>query len=236
MVTQLLFGESYEVQESHDGWLRILTTHDNYSCWLSEKQHSPLTSAAYKELRSRRTLYAQDLVQVMHDRIRKATFPITIGAALPMYHEHQLAIDNYLFSYDGAVTTAKKGSASEIVSTSFLFLDAPYLWGGRSPFGIDCSGFTQLVFRLNGIQIPRDSQQQAELGESLSFVEEAMPGDLAFFDNAEGRITHVGLLIGNGQIIHASGRVRIDKLDHYGIHSSEARRYTHNLRVIKRLL
>ena len=117
-----------------------------------------------------------------------------------------------------------------------MFLNAPYLWGGKSPFGIDCSGFTQLVYKLNGYKLPRDSDQQVEMGHPLSFVDEAEPGDIAFFDNEAGKIVHVGILINNEKIIHASGRVRIDRFDHYGIHNSEVKGYTHHLRVIKRVL
>jgi gamma-D-glutamyl-L-lysine dipeptidyl-peptidase len=236
MVTQLLFGEQYEVIAPGDDWMQIRTSADSYECWLSAKQHAPISRQTYQELRSHRMQFAQDLVQVVHNKLLKTTYPITIGAALPGYRDHLLSFDDYLFSYEGAATSGKKGSASDLVSTSFLFLNAPYLWGGRSPFGIDCSGFTQMVFRLNGIMVPRDAWQQAALGEPLSFVEEAVAGDLAFFDNEEGRITHVGMLIGNGQIIHASGSVRIDRLDHYGIHHSTLKKYTHHLRVIKRVV
>lgn len=236
MTTQLLFGECYEVHERTDGWLRIVTQSDHYPCWLNEKQHAAVSQRSYNEIASKKPVYANDLVQVVHDRIRKTAFPITIGAALPNYREHQMVFDDYIFSYDGSVTPGRKQPGSDIVSSSFVFLNAPYQWGGRSPFGIDCSGFTQLVYRLNGYQLPRDSHQQAQLGHALSFVEEAQPGDLAFFDNDEGRITHVGILIGNGQIIHASGKVKIDRMDHYGIHSNEEKKYTHNLRVIRRIV
>ena len=115
-------------------------------------------------------------------------------------------------------------------------MNAPYLWGGRSPFGIDCSGFTQLSFKLNGYKLPRDAYQQVELGTPLSFVEEAEAGDLAFFDNEEGKIVHVGILLNDHQIIHASGFVKIDRFDHYGIFNSDTKRYSHTLRVIKRIL
>jgi cell wall-associated NlpC family hydrolase len=110
------------------------------------------------------------------------------------------------------------------------------LWGGKSPFGIDCSGFTQVVYKLNGYKLPRDANQQVNLGEPLSFVEEAEAGDLAFFDNEEGRIVHVGILLNNQSIIHASGYVRVDKFDHYGIFNQDTGKYSHTLRVIKRLL
>jgi len=115
-------------------------------------------------------------------------------------------------------------------------LNAPYLWGGRTPFGIDCSGFTQMVYRQYGASIPRDASQQAKKGETLSFLEECLPGDLAFFDNAEGAITHVGIVLEDGKIIHASGRVRVDCFDHSGIYNAELGRHTHKLRVLKRLI
>jgi gamma-D-glutamyl-L-lysine dipeptidyl-peptidase len=236
MVTQLLFGESYSVLSAADDWLRIRIAHDGYECWLSEKQHTPLTAKSFNALSATRMVYVQDLVQVMHDRNHKTSFPITIGTALPFFEDRQMRFDDHLFSFEGSVTAIKKNNAGEILSTAFVFMNAPYLWGGRGPFGIDCSGFTQIVFRLNGYPLPRDARQQVSLGEPLNFVEESRPGDLAFFDNPEGTITHVGILLGNGQIIHASGRVRIDKLDHYGIINSDSGRYSHNLRIIKRIL
>ena len=127
-------------------------------------------------------------------------------------------------------------SRESIVYTAMSLIHAPYLWGGRSPFGIDCSGFTQVVFKMNGLQIKRDAYQQVEIGDAYSFVEEAQPGDLAFFDNEEGRIIHVGIVIGENKIIHASGRVRIDHYDHYGIFTPERGGYTHNLRIIKNIM
>jgi cell wall-associated NlpC family hydrolase len=113
------------------------------------------------------------------------------------------------------------------------FLDTPYLWGGKSKCGIDCSGFCQQVFKIFGIVLPRDSYLQAELGEVVGFLEEARCGDLAFFDNEEGRITHVGILLGNNEIIHSSGKVRIDRIDHQGIINAETGVRTHRLRIIK---
>jgi cell wall-associated NlpC family hydrolase len=130
-------------------------------------------------------------------------------------------------------------SADDIARCARLFLNAPYLWGGRTVMGIDCSGFTQLVMLLNGIQLPRDAYQQAELGETVSFLEETQTGDLAFFDNAEGRIIHVGLILRDasqqGLVIHASGKVRIDVIDHQGIYNRDSGQYTHQLRIVKRL-
>ena len=122
---------------------------------------------------------------------------------------------------------------SDIEATAKFFQNIPYLWGGKSFFGVDCSGFTQLVYKVNNIKLPRDAYQQGEVGEVLSFVEESRPGDLAFFDNFEGRIIHVGIMLDEQKIIHASGKVRIDTLDSTGIFNKELNRHTHKLRFVR---
>ena len=123
-----------------------------------------------------------------------------------------------------------------MLSFALRFLRAPYLWGGRTPAGIDCSGFTQLIYKSIGVLIPRDASQQVELGNALDFASEAQIGDLAFFQNEEGRIVHVGMVCALGKIIHASGQVRIDKLDDTGIFNADKGQYSHHLRIIKRIL
>jgi cell wall-associated NlpC family hydrolase len=127
-------------------------------------------------------------------------------------------------------------STKGIIENAYMYLHSPYLWGGRTPFGIDCSGFTQMVYKLAGIRLKRDASQQAEQGTLINLIDEARQGDLAFFDNEEGRIIHVGIMLPNNKIIHASGKVRIDSIDHHGIYNLETKKYTHNLRIIKRFV
>jgi len=235
MVTQLLFGETYTIVEEGEDWIQITTNYDNYPCWISVKQHTRLSDSEYKSLQS--TTLSSELVQVVNQSDNQSIFPITIGATLPNFKNGKLKIGDSDFLFEGQTTDIQvKRTIKELKETAYLFLNAPYLWGGRSPFGIDCSGFTQLVYKLNGYQLPRDASQQVELGTPLSFVEEAEAGDLAFFDNEEGNIVHVGMVLENQQIIHASGCVRIDKFDHYGIFHTDNKKYSHMLRVIKKVI
>jgi len=237
MVTQLLFGEHYTVLEQTEDWLRIKTAFDAYECWISAKQHNRISESTFKNIEKNSPHFSNELVQVMQNLKTKTNFLITIGAALPVLKNKQLNFEDFEFSYEGqSASLAEKKKSEDIIASAFLLLNAPYLWGGKSLFGIDCSGFTQLVYKLNGFKLPRDAFQQVELGTPLSFVEEAEPGDLAFFDNEEGKIVHVGIVLDNLQIIHASGSVRIDKYDHYGIHNVDTKKYSHTLRVIKRIL
>jgi cell wall-associated NlpC family hydrolase len=153
---------------------------------------------------------------------------IVMGSSL-----NGLAILNH--DFEGSSVEAKFAK-DNLINTALLYLNTPYLWGGKTPFGIDCSGFTQMVYKLNGYRLKRDASQQVEQGEALSFIEESEPGDLAFFDNAEGDITHVGIIMKDNYIIHAHGKVRIDRLDHTGIFNIQTSLHTHKLRVIKRII
>ncbi len=237
MVTQLLFGEHYTVREQKEDWYKIITGPDHYECWISAKQHAPLSQRHFELLGSQVVHYAGDLIQIVTDLSRDIRFPISLGCVLPFLKGDTFQIEDRQFAFEGStIKSGTKGSAASVLQTAYLLLNAPYLWGGRGPFGIDCSGFTQLIYKLNGYALPRDASQQVSLGEPLSFVEEARAGDLAFFDNEEGRIVHVGIVIDHLQILHASGNVRIDKYDHYGIFNGETGRYSHSMRVIKRVL
>jgi gamma-D-glutamyl-L-lysine dipeptidyl-peptidase len=237
MVTQLLFGESYSVTEQREDWLLVSAEADGYPGWISIKQHYRISEALFRQIGSQERVYVAELIQVIHDRNNNLSFPVSIGARLPFFSGGKISFENRLFEYEGSIASgSKKNGPGQIIASALLFLNSPYLWGGKNPFGIDCSGFTQLVYKLNGYKLPRDASQQVELGEPLNFVEEAEAGDLAFFDNEEGRIVHVGILLDHERIIHASGSVRIDRLDHYGIFNVDTKKYSHMLRVIKRIL
>ncbi len=237
MITQLLFGEHYSILETTESWLKIKVAFDNYECWINVKQHQKISETTFNQLQTHILFYSNELIQIITNKQTAINFPVSIGAALPFLKNNAIKVDENEFVFEGSSTLSNsKKATKDIIQSSFLFINAPYLWGGKSPLGIDCSGFTQLVFKINGYKLPRDAYQQVELGEPLNFVEEAEAGDLAFFDNEEGKIIHVGILLDNQQIIHASGCVRIDKFDHYGIFNSDTKKYSHTLRVIKRIV
>jgi cell wall-associated NlpC family hydrolase len=122
-----------------------------------------------------------------------------------------------------------------LIETAMQFRNSPYLWGGRSPFGYDCSGFTQIVYKINGVRLPRDASQQASVGRIIDTVKETVQGDLVFFAGEKDRVVHVGLAIPPGKIIHCSGMVRIDALDEKGIFNSQVNQYTHRMHSIRRV-
>lgn len=236
MVTQLLFGEHYSVKVQTDEWVHIIIAYDKYECWINRKQHTKISEATFKLLELQSQFVASELLQFITNKTNGLRFPVPIGSTLPGLLNNECKVEQNSFTYEGqAVNSSYKKEEKDIIATAQLFLNAPYLWGGKNILGIDCSGFTQIVYKLNGYKLPRDAYQQAELGHPLSFVEEAEAGDLAFFDNEEGNIVHVGIIMDDQRIIHASGMVRIDKFDHYGIFHSENKKYSHMLRVIKRI-
>jgi cell wall-associated NlpC family hydrolase len=238
MVNQILFGESYQILEERKNWLKIKLQHDNYEGWLDRKQHTPVEDNYFTKFFKKAPPVASDLIEMVTQKDGKKFFPVFLGSLLPGYSAKGNKI-SYLgaesYHYQGAIVN-KKMKRAHLKKYAYLYLHAPYLWGGRSPAGIDCSGFTQMVYRLCGYSLPRDSGQQAKMGQTLSFIEESEPGDLAFFDNAEGLITHVGLILENNYIIHASGKVRLDRLDQTGIFNSQLNQHTHKLRVIKKII
>ncbi len=237
MVNQLLFGETFEILKTQGSWLNIKGAFDGYEAWIDEKQSLDIDENAFEALNKKAAICAADLVQLIIDNDTKVMQAIVTGSTLPNYLKGNIAFADRSFTFDGDLSNPENIDKQQAIRDySLAFLNAPYLWGGRSPFGIDCSGFSQVVFKMVGIKLLRDARQQAERGVTLSFVEEAEVGDLAFFDNEEGAIIHVGIVIGENKIIHASGKVRVDKLDHQGIYNPELRDYSHRLRLLKRVL
>ena len=234
MVSQVLFGEEFTILEKSKKWSKIRLSYDDYEGYIDNKQFIEIDANTFENLATSKNFYSSEIIDfITNDENHLSTIPI--GSRLPFYQNQQFKIGETDFRYEGAVYSEKLNKA-EIVRKAFQFLNTPYLWGGKTPFGIDCSGFTQLVYKLCGYSLLRDAKDQATQGEVLSFIEESEPGDLAFFDNEEGIITHVGIIMNDYNIIHAHGKVRIDTLDHSGIYNIDTKMHTHKLRVIKKII
>ena len=232
IVSQVLFGEHFEIIETQNQWSKIRLHFDDYEGWVDSKQYQIISEKNFNDLSKDAIILNSDLVEYVTNS-STILLPITLGASLTFLHHSEINIDS--FEFEGMRISGVKPK-SDLITTAYTYLNAPYLWGGKTPFGIDCSGFTQMVYKLNGYKLLRDASQQSTQGDALSFIEESEAGDLAFFDNEEGKIIHVGIIMENNYIIHASGKVRIDRLDHLGIYNAELNRHTHRLRVIKKII
>jgi len=231
--SQLLFGDHATVIEKTDRWWKVQNAYDHYEGWVDFKQFTDITPQQFEAAQ-----YCEYIVPASANNVVQDTegskYYLSPGSNLPYYKDGfcQLGNEKYEVLFEPKRINAP--DSGNIIPDALFFRNVSYLWGGRNFFGLDCSGFTQTVFKLNGFQLKRDAYQQAEQGSTVDFLPEVQPGDVAFFDNAEGRITHVGIMLNNQEIIHASGKVRIDKIDNQGIYNAELGRYTHKLRIIKR--
>ena len=232
IVSQVLFGEHFEILEQLKHWSKIKMNYDGYEGWVDSKQYQLISESDFEHLSNEVVILNADLVEYI-TAASNLLIPIPLGASLSFLNYNEINISN--FDFEGSKISGVKPKEN-IINTAFMYINAPYLWGGKTPFGIDCSGFTQMVYKLNGYKLLRDASQQSTQGEALSFIEESEPGDLAFFDNEDGKIIHVGIIMDDNYIIHASGKVRIDRLDHLGIYNSEVNKHTHKLRVIKKII
>lgn len=233
LVSQLLFGELYEILRQQGSWLYIKSIYDNYEGWMDENQHSETGGKEFTQMLHSATGVALDLVS--NASSSHQSIPVVAGSSLPFFDGMNFKIGREKFVYNGQAIQAEAQNATMFERIAMRYINAPYLWGGRSPLGIDCSGFTQVVYKSIGVKLLRDTYQQASQGTLVNFAEEARPGDLAFFSNDEGRIIHTGILLRDNRIIHSSGKVRIDKFDHQGIYNVDTKKYSHRLKVIKRV-
>ena len=237
MVNQLLFGETFEIIDEINDWKVIRGSLDNYEGFIDPKQCLCISEEEFARLQTAQPVFPKELVARVTETGAKSYFNILFGSSLPGYSNGVLPVGEKEYRYEGEYTLPGKTiNKIELVNTAKKYLGTPYLWGGRSPFGIDCSGFMQVVYKIHGKPLHRDASYQAQQGTTLNLVSEAEPGDLAFFDDDEGQIVHVGMFIENEKIIHASGQVRIDKIDHHGIYNQELKKYTHKLRLVKRVV
>ena len=236
MTDQLLFGEIFSILEDHNDWHFIRRWPDGYEGWIQEVQPNRISEEQVDQIkRSGSHTVCEPFTSLS---MGDSEIRIPGGSILPLYDSSArgFELNGRTYRLRGKTPAVPSNPRERIDHMARLYLNAPYLWGGKTPFGIDCSGFIQVVFRACGIQLPRDSHQQLKEGSSLGFVKDAQPADLAFFDNDQGEIIHAGIMLGPDQIIHASGRVKINPIDHQGIYNRELKKYTHKLRVVRKII
>lgn len=236
IVSQLLFGDQVLILERLEKWLKVRNIYDDYEGYVDFKQlESAHLDAQDQHAEPHFIAPAAALNSLTLEDGSK--FYLPAGSNLPGYTPGACRIGERVFKVDFEPLALQFDQPQDnVISNAMFFQHAPYLWGGRTLFGIDCSGFVQIVYKMAGIKLQRDASQQALQGNTVHFLPEVQPGDVAFFDNDEGRIIHVGILLNQKEIIHASGAVRIDPIDDEGIYNRELKRYTHKLRIIKRFL
>ena len=234
MISQVMFGEHFEIIEKQKNWSKIRLAFDKFEGFIDNKQYLEISEEFYTLVCNETITYSGEILDFVTNQNNELT-TIAIGSQLPFFNEGKLKLESINYSYDNSIFHGVS-SKNDILKTAFTYLNSPFLWGGKTPFGIDCSGFTQMVYKLSGYHLLRNAKDQATQGEVLSFIEESEPGDLAFFDNEDGEIIHVGIILNDYNIIHAHGKVRIDTLDHSGIFNKDLQKHTHKLRVIKKII
>ncbi|MGY4384557.1 hypothetical protein ACVWYN_001583 [Pedobacter sp. UYP24] len=235
IASQLLFGDQVEIIEKKGHWWHIKSTYDDYEGWMDFKQLEPINEAVFSANSDCQYIVPANPLNILTDA-DGSNYYLSPGCNLPLFKDGICFIGDKSLIVEFTPARFVFTDLEKLITSARFFLNTPYLWGGRSLFGIDCSGFVQIVFKLNGIKLRRDAWQQAEEGLIVDFLQEVQPGDVAFFDNDEGKIIHVGIMLNSSEIIHASGKVKVDPIDGQGIYSNELNRYTHKLRIIKRFV
>lgn len=234
--TQLLFGDHYELLTSSKDhkWAYIKVFADGYEGWIDKKQHHAITREYFDQINHANFKITTDVASGI--LYKKNPLTILLGSIVPISNSELFKMEEQ-FAFNGdAKSLGQRRDFDFLKEIAIKYLHAPYQWGGKSPFGIDCSGFTQMVFKISGYLIPRDASQQAQSGSAVCGLADVQPGDLAFFTNDSGQVSHVGLVLEGNKIIHASGQVRMDQLIEEGIVRTEDKVITHPLTSIRRIL
>ncbi|MEO6893712.1 MAG: C40 family peptidase [Ginsengibacter sp.] len=231
IVSQQLFGEKSFVLERSGDWTKIQLRYDGYQGWIQQSHVVQIDEDIYNK--NDKGLTSEWINEVDYNG---HIMYVPMGSSVSAFKNGMAFWRKNSVHFKGKTWDPEevKINPKLIKQIAFRFLNTSYLWGGKSVFGIDCSGYAQMVFKFLNISLPRDAWQQAEQGEAVNFLQEAHCGDLAFFDNEEEKIIHVGILLNENEIIHSAGKVRIDKIDTQGILNLETKQRTHKLRIIKR--
>lgn len=233
MMTELLFGDACIVLEETGTWSRIINKSDGYEGWLTTKMLTFVSKEEYDSYNPLEAPVVTSSFAVAYVDGGDERIILTGGSVLPFYDssDSSFSVEGRRFIIDKSFVN---NPGVNVVDTAYRYLNSPYLWGGKNVMGIDCSGLTQVVYRMHGFQLQRDARAQIIHGMEVQFTD-AVSGDLAFFANPQGRITHVGIIAGKGKIIHASGSVHVDQIDERGIYSVRLGKYTHSLHSVRHI-
>ena len=251
-LTQLLFSEVCEVLDRLPRWTKIRSTLDGQEGWVDFKMLSPAPISLQEVRGERLEVRGEGVVAtplaIATEMETGEELRLTLGTRLPNYAHGTFEVLGRQYLIDPACVASieatrllgDKAKGEEVCAVAQTLLNAPYLWGGKNAMGMDCSGFTQVVYSVFGVNLLRNAREQMTQGTLVVSLEDAQPGDLAFFDHADRdpkatNISHVGLLLDNKKIIHCSGCVHVDDIDQMGIHLPDGE-LTHHLVQIKRYL
>ena len=237
--TQLLFGELVTVLERAERWQRVRLESDGQVGWVDAKMICPMKKEEYTAHRAAladAAVVSFPMTYAVSEN-NGQTIPLTAGTRLTHYADGRFEVLGVGFRIDVSMVSVqpKELTQENLLQTVRFFLNTPYLWGGKSAMGMDCSGFTQVVMSLFGKQLLRNASEQVKQGRKVSDRKKVQAGDLLFFDHHDGKISHVGIAIDAERVIHCSGRVKVEKWDEQGIYSAEQGTYTHCLAAIRRV-
>ncbi len=235
IMTQLLFGDTFEILKTKNQWNYIKASYDDYEGWIDEKVILPVSDEKYNRINQTEKYFTSGILNEVQLE-KNGKFLLPMGSLLPGFDPEtgEFFMGDEKGIFKGDFITGKHPK-EKILEYAFTYMNAPYLWGGKTHFGLDCSGLTQMTYKMCGHDLLRNAKDQATQGVSIS-LDEAEAGDLAFFTNKAGKVIHVGFLLGDGKIFHSHGNAHIDPIDEKGIWSIKFKRYSHQLSDVRRII
>lgn len=236
MVSQIIFGETYNIIDIQQNWAFVEPHFDGYKGWIDNKLIKYINEVQNEILKKTSKRISEKLISTARIKTKDGLIYLLAGSVLYDLIDNKFKITDEEYELTYPLSELVSSATDIVIISALQMLNIPYLWGGISSFGIDCSGLVQTTFKIAGIKMPRDASEQAEKGKLIESLSLTKPADLVYFENDEGKIIHTGILLTPGKVIHACGTVRIDSIDYQGIYNNNIQKYTHRLKAIKRII